>query len=93
MHRGAEQDLATAFRFYKTEASPAVARRFLDEFERVARLLEEFPDIGTPTNGDRRMFPLRGFPYTAIYRPASDGIHVLVLRHQSRSPTFGDERA
>jgi plasmid stabilization system protein ParE len=43
LHRGAEQDLTDAFRFYKREAGRGVAARFLSEFERVVSLLEEFP--------------------------------------------------
>ena len=40
LHRLAEEDLAGAIRFYKREAGRGVARRFLNEFERVATLLE-----------------------------------------------------
>jgi hypothetical protein len=48
LHPGAEQDIADALDFYASQAGPLVARRFLDEFERVAALLVEFPGIGTP---------------------------------------------
>lgn len=92
LHRGAERDLTTAFRFYQVEASPGIARRFLDEFERVADLLVEYPEIGTPAGQDRRAFPLRGFPYSVLYRPTAAGPRILVVRHQSRDPSLGDER-
>lgn len=62
LHRSAEQDLTDAFRFYKTEAGRGVAGRFLKEFERVMKILEEFPDLGTSTNDERRAYPLSGFP-------------------------------
>jgi plasmid stabilization system protein ParE len=39
LHRGAEQDLTEAFRFYRREAGDGLARRFLDEFERVMKAL------------------------------------------------------
>lgn len=55
--------------------------------------MEEFPEIGTPTNGDRRSYPLTGFPYSVIYRHIEAGIRVLVIRHQSRDPEFGDRRS
>jgi plasmid stabilization system protein ParE len=42
---GADQDLSDAFRFYGLEAGAGVARRFLGEFERVIRLLNEHPDL------------------------------------------------
>ena len=93
LHRGAEQDLTDAFRFYKREAGTGVAKRFLVEFERVISLLQEFPEIGTPTNEHRRSYPLSGFPYSVIYRHVNADIRVLVVRHQSRNPDYGDPRS
>lgn len=58
LHRGAELDPAEAARFYRREGGRAVAARFLDEFERIAELLVENPGIGTPTDDERRWFPL-----------------------------------
>jgi plasmid stabilization system protein ParE len=55
-------------------------------------LLEEFPEFGTPNKGDRRSYPLNGFPYSIIYRHVGEGIRVLVLRHQSRDPEYGEPR-
>ena len=92
-HRGAEQDLADAFRFYRREAGDGLARRFLPEFERAIKLLEEFPDIGKPTGEDRRSFPLTGFPYSVIYRYVNSDIRVLVIRHQNRYPEYGEQRS
>jgi plasmid stabilization system protein ParE len=93
LHRSAERDLTDAFRFYKAEAGRGVAGRFLTEFERVVNILEEFPDIGAPTKDERRIYPLSGFPYSIIYRSVDTVIRVLVVRHQSRDPTFGDDRS
>jgi plasmid stabilization system protein ParE len=93
LHRGAEQELTEAFRFYRREAGDGLARRFLDEFERVIKLLEEFPDIGKPTGEDRRSFPLMGFPYSVIYRHVNAEIRVLVVRHQNRDPEHGEQRS
>ena len=84
--------MAGATRFYKREAGVGVARRFLNEFERVATLLERLPDIGTPLSRDRRTFPLLDFPYSVIYSSDESGLRVLVVRHQSRDPEFGDGR-
>jgi plasmid stabilization system protein ParE len=93
LHRGAEHDLTEAFRFYRREAGDGLARRFLNEFERVIKLLEEFPDIGKPTSEDRRSFPLTGFPFSVIYRHVNAEIRVLVVRHQNRDPDHGEERS
>lgn len=92
MHGAAENDLAGAFRYYKAEAGAGVAARYLNEFQRVARMLESNPGFGTPTSSGRRRFPLRGFPYSVIYRETGTGIRILVVRHQSRDPSFGEGR-
>lgn len=90
LHRGAELDLADAVRFYRREAGRAVAVRFPDEFERVAKLLDENPGLGTPTGEQRRRFPLHGFPYSVIYRPLDVGVRI--VRHQNRDPEHGEQR-
>ena len=43
---GAERDIADAFDYYGEHAGPVVAARFLEEFERVAKLLVELPGLG-----------------------------------------------
>ena len=92
LHRGAEQDLGDAARFYLREAGRGVAKRFLDEFERVAMLLADNPGLGTTTADERRSFPLSGFPYSVIYRPLPSTVRVLVVRHQHRDPDHGEDR-
>lgn len=61
LHPGAEQDIADALDFYAERAGLRVAQRFLDEFERVAKLLVMHPGLGTPATQGRRVFPLRVF--------------------------------
>lgn len=61
LHVEAGRDLAEATGFYEHQGGSALARRFLDEFERAARLLTEYPDPGIPLTRGRRMFPLRVF--------------------------------
>jgi plasmid stabilization system protein ParE len=93
VHPDADRDVTDAFRFYMREAGVGVARRFLAEFERVTSLLQEFPDIGTRANDERRAYPLTGFPYSVIYRRIDGDIRVLVFRHQSRNPDHGELRS
>jgi len=92
LHPGAERDLGEAARFYRKEAGRGVAERFLEEFERVADLLVANPGLGIPTGGDRRWFPLHGFPYSIIYRLVDTDIRILVVRHQHRDPEHGGNR-
>ena len=88
LHPGAERDIANALDFYKEQAGLAVAERFLDEFERVAKLLIEYPDLGTPTTRGRRTFPLKVFPYSVVYRNLESNIRILIVRHQHRKPGY-----
>ena len=92
LHRRAEQDIESAFGYYREKAGAKVALRFLSEFERVAELLDANPGFGTTTAMDRRSFPLRVYPYSMIYKPVSDGIRILVLRHHRLAPAFGLQR-
>ena len=92
LHPGAERDIADALDFYAQEAGLLVAQRFLDEFERVVRLLVTHPGFGTPTTKGRRVFPLRIFPYSVVYRSVEAGIRIIVVRHQFRKPGHGGTR-
>jgi plasmid stabilization system protein ParE len=92
IHRLAAEDLAEAVRFYRKEAGVGIARRFLAEFERVAVLLQHHPGLGTSTSDGRQVHPLTDFPYTVIYRLEDTTLRILVVRHQSRDPEYGDGR-
>ncbi|MDP2760955.1 MAG: type II toxin-antitoxin system RelE/ParE family toxin [Sideroxyarcus sp.] len=88
LHPGAEHDIANALDFYSEQAGLVVAGRFLEEFERVAKLLVEYSDLGTPTTRGRRTFPLKVFPYSVVYRNLESGIRILIVRHQHRKPGY-----
>jgi plasmid stabilization system protein ParE len=92
LHPGAERDLDEACRRYQQTASGLVVVRFLDEFERVARMLAAEPGLGTPAGDARKSFPMHRFPYSLIYRATDVGIRVLVLRHQHRDTEHGEDR-
>lgn len=92
LHLEAEQDIADALDFYAEQAGLLVAQRFLVEFERVARLLADHPDFGTPTTKGRRVFPLRVFPYSVVYRTSEASVRIIVVRHQHRKPSYGGAR-
>ena len=92
VHPGGELDLAEASDFYVKQAGEIVARRFLAEFERVARLVDRNPEAGAEIRKNRRSFHFAVFPYTVIYRKLEAGIQVLVVRHQSRKPSYGMSR-
>ncbi|MBW8073647.1 MAG: type II toxin-antitoxin system RelE/ParE family toxin [Ferrovum sp.] len=92
LHPGAEHDIANALDFYSEQAGLVVAERFLEEFERIAKLLVEHPSLGTPMTRGRRTFPLKVFPYLIVYRNLENGIRILIVRHQHRKPGHASGR-
>ena len=89
VHPAAEQDIADASDSDKERAGTEVARRFLAEVDRVANLVSRNPEGGAPLAKWRRVFHLKVFPYSLVYRSLAGGIQVLVVRHQHRRPSFG----
>ncbi|KQV46820.1 hypothetical protein ASC95_25160 [Pelomonas sp. Root1217] len=93
LHPAAEQDVHEAAAFYEREGSPIVAARFVAEFKRLAALLLEHPDIGSPRSNGQRGFAMSVFPYTVVYRVIADEVRILVVKHDSKRPGFGGRRA
>lgn len=93
LHPAAEQDIQAAATFYEREGSPLVAARFVAEFKRVATLLLDNPEIGSPRSNGRRGLPMSVFPYTVIYRASAEEIKILVVKHDSKRPAFGGKRS
>lgn len=88
LHGDADAELADAFAYYREHGGDAVASAFLDEFARVASLLDANPGFGTPAGGGRRIYPLRRFAYSLIYRSAPAGAYILAVAHQHRRPRY-----
>lgn len=88
----AEADLSDELAFCRTHASVAVANGFLTEFGRAADVVCASPGVGTPTLKGRRVFPMRRFPYSLIYRVIDGEIRVSAVAHQKRRPAFWKER-
>lgn len=91
-HRGAEHDITDAQDFYVQHAGLQVATRFLDELQHVISLLLQHPGLGTPTTKGRRVFPLKAFPYSVVYRTQGEELRILIVRHQRRKPGFASHR-
>jgi plasmid stabilization system protein ParE len=92
LHPKVESDLREAAEYLSKHASARTAARFLVEFERVANLLVENPDIGTPTSRNRRIHPFRVFKYSVVYRVTNGQPRILVVRHKRRKPSYGGGR-
>ncbi|MDO5692522.1 MAG: type II toxin-antitoxin system RelE/ParE family toxin [Pseudomonadota bacterium] len=88
----AADDLTQAMRFYREQAGEKLAGLYLTEFERVAAILCEFPELGTPLSVGRRVFPLRRFPYSVFYRRHDHFLRVIAVVHQRRHPVVSQGR-
>ena len=93
LHPEAEAELAAGAVFYKQQAGVALASAFVAEFTRVAGLLVGNPGLGTPAEGELRVYPLRRFPYSLVYRVVGIGVCILVVvGHQHRRPGYWRSR-
>lgn len=93
LHPAAEQDILEAATFYEREGSRILAARFVTEFQRLATLLIEHPEIGSPRSKGRRGLSMSVFPYTVIYRTVADEIKILVVKHDGKRPGYGGRRS
>ena len=92
LHPAAAQDVEEAASFYEREGTPLLAARFVAEFKRLAALLVEHPEIGSPRSKGRRGFSMNVFPYTVIYRVSAAEINIVVVKHDRKRPGFGGNR-
>jgi toxin ParE1/3/4 len=84
----ADAELLAEIRYYRGEAGPDVASRFVKIVEQATRLALEFPGAGSPGPKDTRRIQLHGFPHSLIYRPVPEGIVVFAIAHHSRKPGY-----
>lgn len=93
LHEQAEAELDTAALYYAERATPKIAVAFLEEFERVIELLQLNQQLGTLKDDGMRVYPLRRFPYSLVYREDADaGPQVYAVSHQSREPGYSQGR-
>jgi toxin ParE1/3/4 len=79
-------------RYYRREAGPGVAGRFVRAIEQATRVAMEFPDAGSAGPEDTRRLQVQGFPYSLFYRPIEDGVLVLAVAHHAREPNYWQSR-
>lgn len=84
----AELELVEGAAYYAREANPEIAEAFISEFDRSAKLLGEYPKLGTIWRGRIRRLPLRRFPYSIVYSFKQAEVRILAVAHQRRRPGF-----
>lgn len=91
-HDQPTSDIAAEQDYYFQHAGAQVAARFVNELDRVIQLWMATPGFGKPIARQRRIFPLKGFPYSLVYRVDGDELRVLIVRHQRQRPGFASGR-
>ena len=87
----ASREVDDAVRWYEAREQ-GVSRDFLDELDRVVRLIRHHPRAGMQIEPDIRRFLLTRFPYSLIYGIEESGIVVIAVAHQNREPSYWSDR-
>jgi toxin ParE1/3/4 len=83
----AENDLDQAFNYYLENAGAKVAEDFAVDFARTARLISEFPALGSPKHSfdtgleKIRFWSMKKFPYLIFYSEEENHIDVWRVLH------------
>lgn len=84
----AEAELAEAAAYYAQNVSRGMAERFVAMFEQKAKLLAQFPGMGTKTSRDRRAYPIGRYRYSIIYRVDDDNLRIIAIAAHARRPKY-----
>jgi toxin ParE1/3/4 len=84
----ARQEFIDAVQWYMIEAGTTIAEHFDWAIDRALRLLTVMPNVGTQSYPGVRVWALKDFPYSVVYRVQADDIVVIAIAHQSRAPTY-----
>jgi plasmid stabilization system protein ParE len=87
-HPSAENELNEAAAFYVGCRGPGLASAFLDEVERVVRLIQAAPDGGANQGEGVQAWRLRRFPYSVIYRVLGDHVRILAIAGHKQRPQY-----
>ncbi len=91
-HPRAEVELNDVAAFYVARDVPEVAVAFLNEAQRIERLIREKPSAGRPLRDGIRTWRLRTFPYALIYRDKADHVRILAVAGERQRPFYWIDR-
>ncbi|HET7229430.1 MAG TPA: type II toxin-antitoxin system RelE/ParE family toxin [Longimicrobium sp.] len=70
--------------------SPAAAKRFFEDFDRVKSLIQAHPHIGKLCDDGSRRFSFRDFPYDVFYEVGPGEIVITDIDHHHRDRKVGE---
>ncbi len=87
----ADQEVDDAVAWHNEHAE-GLGRDFLDELDRLIRLIKIYPLLATQIEPEIRRFLFTRFPYSLIYGIDQETIVVIALSHQHRAPRYWVDR-
>ncbi|MDX6445336.1 MAG: hypothetical protein QOH71_2410 [Blastocatellia bacterium] len=87
----ANREVDDAIQWYEAKEAD-LSREFLDELDRVVRLIRLYPYAGIQVELDIRRFLFTRFPYSLIYGVDEKTIVVIAVAHQHREPNYWVDR-
>jgi plasmid stabilization system protein ParE len=91
--RAAREEFAASVAWYEAQ-QPGLGREFFESVLRAARLIQAYPEIGSPdSRGRTRRLLLRRLPYPIVYRLSPDDIVIIAIAHLKRRPDYWRRRA
>ena len=91
IHEVADIELKEAARYYESKVD-GLGFAFLDEVERVVKLIRDNPESAPRIYKVVRRKILRGFPYSIMYSIVDDSIRILAIANQKRRPFYWQDR-
>lgn len=87
----ADQEVDDAVAWY-SELAERAGRDFLDELDRVVRLIRTYPLLATQIEPEIRRFLFPRFPFSLIYGIDQETIVVIAVARQHREPRYWADR-
>lgn len=87
----ARREFLTEVVYYNGE-KPGLGSRFAAAVEEAAKRALAFPDTGSLASKNTRRIFVKGFPFTVVYRPDSEGIVIFAVANHSRRPEYWHSR-
>lgn len=92
-HRLIQRDLNEILSYYEEKGGAPLADRLFDEFIKLSNKAAKTPEVfHLDLHSKLKRCNLLHFPYHFLFRQTPSGIRVLILRHDSRHPSFGLRR-
>jgi len=87
----ADQEVDEAVAWYD-EQTESGGRDFLDELDRVVRLVRSYPLAAIEIESEIRRFLFPRFPYSLIYGIDQETVIIIAVAHQHRAPRYWADR-